>query len=258
MKRLIKYLKKRKTTIDFLLKIPENKYSSNTFHKLRVEIKKLNSLFDLIHFCSSDFKRKKTYKLFKSIFRQAGKVRELQLEDTMLKKYFDKKAIKDYRKNLKTQQFKAEGKFFALVNKKLLIQLNKKYRLIILHLYNVNPQKINTYFEKKRNQIQELLGQESTQIKQIHEIRKKLKILNYNRAIVVEEQPEKKLLKLDVLPELLGKWHDCQVIIEHLEKTQNKKQLSLATLQQIKIIKPKIVSEYKILFNKIKIIIPDL
>lgn len=256
MKKLTKYLKKRKTTIDFLLKIPQNKYSPNIFHQLRVEIKKLNSLFDLIHFCSNDFKRRTTYKPFKSIFRQAGKVRELQIEDAMIKNYFEKKVVKDYRKNLKKLRLKAEKDFFVLVNKRLMIQLNKKYPLIVAHLDDINPKKINTYFEKKRNQIQELLGQEIIQREQIHELRKHLKILNYNKAIVDKEK--ERILNQDILPELLGKWHDCQVIIAHLQKTHNKRQLSPTELDQIKIIKQKIVSEYKILFNEIKIILPDL
>ena len=256
MKKLTKYLKKRKTTIDFLLRIPQNKYTPNIFHQLRVEIKKLNSLFDLIQFCSHDFTRKTTYKPFKSIFHQAGKVRELQIEDAMIKNYFEKKVVKDYRKNLKKLRLKAETEFFVLVNKKLMIQLNKKYRAIIPHLYGIDQKKINTYLEKKANQIQELLGQEIIQREQIHELRKHLKILNYNKAIVDKEK--ERILNQDILPELLGKWHDCQVIIENLQNTHNKRQLSPAALYQIKIIKQKIVSEYKILFNEIKTIIPDL
>jgi CHAD domain-containing protein len=258
MKKLTKYLKKRKTTIDFLLRIPQNKYTPNIFHKLRVEIKKLNSFFDLINFCSANFKRKATYKPFKTIFRQAGKVRELQIEDAMIKNYFGKKVVKEYRENLKILRSKAKNDFFLLLNRKLLSQLNKKYRLIIPNLYDINPKKIDTYFEKKGNQIQELLGQESIQKEQIHELRKQLKILNYNKAILVKEKPEKKLLQIDVLPELLGKWHDCQVIIEHLQNMQSKRQISPTEFDQIKIIKPKIVSECKILFNEIKILIPNI
>lgn len=256
MKTLTKYLKKRKNAIDFLLRKPSKKYTPNTFHKLRVEIKKLNSLFDLIHFCSTDFKRKTTYKPFQSIFPQAGKVRELQIEDAMLKNYFGKKVIKDYRKNLKRLRLKAEEDFFLLVNKKLMNQLNKKYQAIIPHLHRINQKNINTYLDKKKNYIQELLVQESIQIEQIHKLRKQLKILNYNKALVDKEKPKEKLSKQDVLPELLGKWHDCQVIIKHLKKTLKKGQLSLTELNQIKTIKSKIVHESNVLLNKIRNALP--
>jgi hypothetical protein len=35
---------------------------------------------------------------------------------------------------------------------------------------------------------------------------------------VDKEKQDQKLSKQDVLPKLLGKWHDCQVIIKHLKK----------------------------------------
>ena len=45
--------------MNFLLKKSTRAYTPTTLHKLRVEIKKLNSFFELIHFCSKDFKWKK-------------------------------------------------------------------------------------------------------------------------------------------------------------------------------------------------------
>ena len=88
MKAPTKYLKKREDAINFLLEKPTRAYTIDTFHKLRVEINKLNAFFELINFYSKDFKRKKTFKPFKLIFRQAGKVRELQVEEAILRKYF--------------------------------------------------------------------------------------------------------------------------------------------------------------------------
>jgi CHAD domain-containing protein len=257
MKKLAKYIKNREAAIDFLLRKPRNKFTQNTYHKLRIEIKKLNSVFDLIRFYSTDFRRKKTYNPFKSIFRQAGKIRELQIEAAMLKKYFRKNSTNDYDKRLKKLRLKAEEDFFLLVNKKLMNQLNKKYQKIIPHLHRINQKNINTYLDKKKNYIQELLVQESVQIEQIHKLRKQLKILNYNKALVDKEKPEEKLSKQDVLPELLGKWHDCQVIIKHLKKTLKKGQLSLSELNQIKIIKSKIVHESNVLLNEIRNALPE-
>jgi CHAD domain-containing protein len=256
MKTLTKYLKKRKDVIGILLRKPSSKYTSNTFHKLRVEIKKLNSIFDLIKFCSTNFKRKTTYQPFKLIFRKAGKVRELQIENAMLKNYFENKVIKDYRKSLKKLRLKAEEDFFLLVNKKLIDRLNKKHCTINPHLGQIDKKKINTYLEKKENQIHELLGQEIIQTGQIHKLRKQLKILNYNRAIVDKEKQDEDLLKQDLLPELLGKWHDCQVFIKHLKKALNRGKLSQTEVKKLKIIQSKIVYESNILFNEIKNTIP--
>ena len=248
MKTLTKYLKNRIDVIDSLLRKSRDKYTPNTFHKLRVEIKKLNSGFDLINFCSTTFKRKATYKPYKIIFSKAGKVRELQIEDEMLNNYFGNKIIKNYRKSLKKLRLKAENDFFSLVNKKLMDQLNKKHHSIIPHLREIDSKKTAIYLEKKENQIKELLHREIIQTEQIHQLRKELKVLNYNKAITSKEKHSTQ----DVLPEILGKWHDCQVIIKHLEKALHQEKLSPAEAEQLKIIHSKIVNKRNILFNEIK------
>jgi hypothetical protein len=58
MKALAKYLKKREDTIESLLKKPARKYTPDTFHALRIKIKKLNALSGLIKFGVRDFKKK--------------------------------------------------------------------------------------------------------------------------------------------------------------------------------------------------------
>ena len=73
MKALKKYLKKRKSAITFLLEKQQESFTPDTFHTLRLEIKKLNALFDLVNFCSKSFKQKKTFKPFKLIFSSGRK-----------------------------------------------------------------------------------------------------------------------------------------------------------------------------------------
>src|SRR5436190_20764312 len=104
MKTLKKHLDDRKLAITTFLEQPRDQYTPETFHKLRVEIKKLNALFDLIDFCSKDFKRKKTFRPYHKIFRQAGKVRELQIEETIVQNYCNEHCLVDYQNKLKLQQ----------------------------------------------------------------------------------------------------------------------------------------------------------
>src|SRR5688572_32167235 len=118
MKALTNYLHKREAAIHAILKKPRRKYSSKTFHKLRVELKKLNAILKLISFCAQDLNREKTFKPFKKVFRKAGKVREIQVEEKMLKKYLPKNSLKRYRKRLKKRRSKAQKIYFKLVNKK--------------------------------------------------------------------------------------------------------------------------------------------
>ena len=116
---------------------------------------------------------------------------------------------------------------------------------------------MNTYLEKKKTKIQGLLGDDGIQTEQIHELRKQLKILNYNNAIVSKKQEEERLSKQDLLPELLGKWHDCQVIIKHLKKTLDRGQLRPTELDKLKLIQSTIAAESNMLFNEINNAIPE-
>ena len=61
MKALIKYFKIRKVAVNFTLEKPTWAYTPDTFHKLRVEIKKLNALFELTQLALKRWPVKKTY-----------------------------------------------------------------------------------------------------------------------------------------------------------------------------------------------------
>ena len=220
MKKLTKYFKKRVNAIISLLEIPKNSYTPETFHQLRVEIKQLNAFFELINFCSKDFKRKQTFKPFKVIFKQAGKIRELQIEESMLKKYFSNSSLTDYRTSLNANCLKEQDDFFSLIKKKLIKKLNKSYDKTTPLFKKIKKEDVNSYLEKKAKQLKRLLRQEKLEIAEIHELRKRLKTFRYNQKIIQSSpQEDKAYQKKDILSELLGKWHDYQVTVSHLKST---------------------------------------
>lgn len=131
-------------------------------------------------------------------------------------------------------------------------RLSKIHLAIIPHLCKIDKKKLSTYIAKKENHLQEIIGQEIIQTWQIHKLRKQLKLLNYNKEIVNKNKQDESLSKQDVLSELLGKWHDCKVIIRHIKKALNRGQLSLTEVDQLKTIQSKIVQEGNILLDEIK------
>jgi CHAD domain-containing protein len=120
------FLKKQEEALTFLLVKPSAKFTSNDFHQLRLEIKKLNAFLDLVNFCSNDFNRKKVLKAFTKIFRKAGKIRELQLEEQTIKKQQLGNLLKEYLMDLKWQESKEEVKFFILVKQLFPDRIQKK------------------------------------------------------------------------------------------------------------------------------------
>ena len=257
MKTPANYLKNREDAIRFLLRKPRSKYTPETFHKLRLEIKKLNAFFDLILYCSKDFKRNKTFKPYKLIFRQAGKVRELQLEEAMLKKYLRYNSLHEYCNNLKIMRQKEADNFFLMIDNNFLEQLEKTQEMLLPFLYEINHKKTNRYLEKKQKKIKKRIEKGISEKKELHQLRIRLKILNHNKTIYKKESAQKSDQKKENLTLLLGNWHDFQSINKHLEKTLKNSQLSLEELNHLKAIKIKIATESQQLFDKINTILPQ-
>ena len=252
MKLNAKYLKNRRDAINSLLEKPKRLYTPATFHKLRVELKKLDAFFDLIKFSSKDFKRKKTFKPFKLIFNHAGKVRELQVEEAMLKKYFLNNLLTGYSNSLKKLRLQEQKDYFSIANKKLVSELKKKYRVIVPFVAQMDKKKVKNYMKKKKNKIEKLLSQDTLETPQVHALRKRLKKFNYNKKSLDLDKQKKSLPNKDVLPELMGKWHDCQVVIKHLKKSMNTTGINPKEVTQCETVKANISSDSQDLFNKIK------
>ena len=257
MKTLRKYLKNRELAISLLVEKPNHKYTSDTFHKLRVEIKKLDAFFALLKFCFKDFKRKKTFKPFKQIFLQAGKIRELQIEEEMLKKYLPDISLHDYLNYLKRLRLKEQEAFFSIVNKKMAVRLKHKYHEIVPLLSKVNNKKVNRYLEKKITKIKELIGQGNLQAAWLHELRKRLNMLKFNRKSLSLEKQNISILKKDDFTMLLGQWHDSQVIMTHLNKTMETAGLNPKEIIQLEKLKIKLSSDSETVLKKINSILPE-
>ncbi len=143
MKALKKYLKKRKSAITVLLEKQPEFFTSDTFHTLRLEIKKLNALFDLVAFCSKGFQQKKTLKPFKLIFRQAGKIREIQVEEALLEAHFSPDFVIQHRNDLEKTLTEEFNNFFLISNPSFVQKLQKKYSKINAALAKTNKKMAN-------------------------------------------------------------------------------------------------------------------
>lgn len=242
----------RTKAIDVLLEKPVQKFTVEDFHKLRVEIKKLKSQFKLVNFCSKKFEWKKHFKSFQSIFQQAGKVRELQVEEASLKKYALYKGLKTYIKKLK--KVRQEEKFFFLlmINKDLRTRLKKSKKRVLSLIETINKKDAKSYLNKKRKQIENLISGKQLKIEKAHELRKLIKEFYYNIKSLNFPKQIKLLKETDSFQTVLGKWHDCEVIKVHLnEAMEDKAAMGPSEIKQLKKVKTKLSADCEILFNKI-------
>ena len=255
MKALETYFKKRKKAINLILEKAPDCYTVETFHELRLEIKRLSALFELIAFCSKKFKLQKTYKPFRIIFKKAGKIREIQLEQTLLEKQPNFHLLKKYPNRLKKLETKEIKNFFSTANKRLIKKLKGKYRKIIRFFTKTSKKKVNRYRNKARKEMKRLIQKNDFKKKQIHDFRKRLKVYQYNEKIL---HPNQKKIVPDQhkMSDLLGKWHDYDVVILHLKKIISTFKKDSNERKQLRIIKVTMTSKRAFLFVKINAALP--
>lgn len=246
----------RTNAIDALLEKPVQKFTVKDFHQLRVEIKKLKAQFKLVNFCSKKFEWKKHFQSFQSVFEKAGKVRELQLEASALKKYAIYRGLKTYIKNLKKARQKEMFVFLLMINKDLKSRLKKSKKMVLSLIETINKRDTKSYSEKKRKQIGNLISGKQLKMKNAHELRKHLKEFYYNIKSLNFPKQIKLIKATEAFQNMLGKWHDCEVIKQHVnEAMKDKTEMRPSEIKQIKSIKVKLSADCKILFKKINIAI---
>jgi CHAD domain-containing protein len=228
-----KYFKQIAKSINSLLKKPVPEYDKEDYHRLRVEIKKLNAFLDALLFCDENFNRDKYFKAFKKIFKQAGKIRESQLEETILKKY-EQYAIGHYLSDLKNSINKGQRKFIKIIDKDFRKKIKKSLSKIEPFIDKMNEQKVKEFQEKERSKITDLIQQKNLKPKKVHQLRKLLKVDYYNRKhLDVPGQNINIIREEDEFLVLLGKWHDCRIMNNELEKSITKEAIDPTELNQL-------------------------
>ncbi len=228
---LSKYFKNLEKKINKILKKPFDKYDEEDYHKLRVEIKKLNALLDLVKGCSKNFKRKKYFKPVKKIFKQSGKARELQLEESTLKKY-EQYSLEHYLSEVKDRIKKEQNNFHSLLNKKLKKKIKNSFKQIGPFIKVIRRKEVAIYIVKERKKISDLVQQKPLKPIQVHELRKSLKVDFYNRKSL-NLMEKNNLEEEDNFQELLGKWHDGRTMNDHLERSIIKEEIDPTELKQL-------------------------
>jgi CHAD domain-containing protein len=256
MKELVTYFKTRKSALNLILEKAPKSYTVENFHELRVEIKKTKALFELTAFCNKNFKPQKTFKPFSVIFKQAGKVRELQLQQTILEEQSCFNLLKKYPNQLKKLETKEIQKFFLLANKRLTKKLKEKHPIIIDFLAKTGKKKANRYRNRMRKEIKKLIRKDAFKKNEMHNFRKRLKVYQYNEKIFSIDPSRKVISTQTVLSDMLGEWHDYEVAILHLKNTIPSYKKNSKERKHLKTIKALLTLKRELLFDKINATLP--
>jgi CHAD domain-containing protein len=215
--------------IESILQEKKQDFKVDNIHELRVELKKLNLLLSIIKDSGNSLKYKKQLNHLKQIFKQAGRIRELQLVILQLNFWKEKYSISTLIsiKNIELKQAKLA---FIKMNK---VSIHYKHieQEIISKLEKSNNSnkfqkkirsKINYAFKKiKASHLNKIKLDDAKEV-ELHGLRiNTKKMINYLK-FYEEVSKDNYLDKLVELNHDLGEWHDLVVMKYHvLEYIQN-------------------------------------
>ncbi|MDE3184499.1 MAG: CHAD domain-containing protein [Bacteroidota bacterium] len=242
------YLKKLRKNIITLLKKSAEQFEDEDYHKLRVEIKKLKAVAGFIEFSHKKFSKKKALTPFKKIYKQAGKVRELQLEASFLKKN-NPQFIEQYLSDLDKRIEKEKKKFASPPRNQIKSKTKKTIKEIELFFQDTNEADSIEFINNERKQIAQLTRELPLKPANVHQLRKILKEDFYNRKRM--DQPSPKIKAEDDFLELLGSWHDCVVLNNQIGTSILKAEIDPAELAELLKINADVSLQSENLFNEI-------
>ena len=177
------------------------------------------------------------------------------MEQTLLEKQPNFHLLKKYPNRLKKLETKEIKNFFSTANKRLIKKLKGKYLKIIRFFTKTSKKKVNRYRNKARKEMKRLIQKNDFKKKQIHDFRKQLKVYQYNEKI---QHPNQKKIVSDQhkMSDLLGKWHDYDVVILHLKKIIATFKKDSNERKQLRIIKVTMTSKRAFQFVKINAALP--
>ena len=209
--------------IESILQEKKQDFKVDNIHELRVELKKLNLLLSIIKDSGNILKYKKQLNHLKQIFKQAGRIRELQLVILQLNFWKEKHSISTLIsiKNIELKQAKLA---FIKMNK---VSIHYKHieQEIISQLEKSNNSnkflkkirsKINNAFKKiKASHLNKIKKDQAKEV-ELHGLRINTKKVIIYLKFYEEVSKNNYLDKMVELNHDLGEWHDLLVLKLHV------------------------------------------
>jgi CHAD domain-containing protein len=200
--------------IEAILQKSGKDFTEEDFHNLRLGIKKIKAVLSFLRFCDPDFNQEKHFKPFADLFSQAGEVREIQIQQAMLKDHSSSPLLKSYFDDLSTSLRDHQAAFAARIDRKLKKKIRSSVKKAHAFLKNVSSRLMNQYLQDEQSRIKILLNADKLEKKQVHALRKQIKDIYYLQKIF--QPKDKRLLVADEFQEMLGQWHDYRVVAKDL------------------------------------------
>jgi len=232
-----------------VLKKKKYALSDKDFHSIRVDIKKIHALFELVEKSDPSFHQKKNFAPFKLVFEQAGQIRDKEVIQTILHEQPYNASIEKFEFDLFHQINKEKKQFFKLIKSSLLKNISHHRSKVSDFINHIHHKAATKYVKKKTNALHDVLIEDHVDPSNLHEIRKQIKDVYYIRKMI--EPKNNQASRTDQLQELLGQWHDGRVLLQELDKYLESSHLTAKDQKPYESLKKRIRKENEAQFNAI-------
>ena len=221
------------TSISANIKLASIRQSSSYIHKLRLSIKRFNILIDLLEAYENTILEDKQIKNIRYIFLQCGKLRDLQIENTILKNIKNDQGvsckslsewIKSKRKNKKnilSKTLKKKSEFeLVLLNQRINELLEKIDGFQLYNNCRTNAFELISEFNRSVN-----IELDDTTLHRLRTIIKNIVytnilLRNNKQELIIEPQD---LKYLNILQQKIGRWHDYYLFHKRISQFSQQK-----------------------------------
>ncbi len=193
-------------------------FQEEAIHEFRVVMKKQAAFFALLHVIDPAFDAEKTRALYFRIFKNAGSIRKVHIEHNILAGLnLSSERHAGIFENLDQRLAKRIARFRQHDNKKDLRVIVKNGKYIRSRINRIQGDKqiarLDDYFSSIFQNLKSLADDCKKSENHFHDLRKSLKELYYNLALILQlsanyRLPKRALKYLDSLQSNLGEWHD--------------------------------------------------
>ncbi|MCF8304024.1 MAG: CHAD domain-containing protein [Bacteroidales bacterium] len=228
-KAILHYIEKQQDVFKKHYKKAIKKFDAEAIHKIRLGVKKLRTVFRFLEYLDpGGVKAKKSIKHERSLFKSAGVIRELQVQQELVTAYEKEHnvSLEEYKKHLAGNEEKArkdlkKNKSRNRVKKEIGRSHKQVRKVLKKHSNDQIHQRLIDLIEEKFNLIN-ILNAESTEGNR-HKMRTQLKQIHYLLGLLdKDEEANRKFTgRLDPIYETeqkMGQWHDKIVCLDHLQE----------------------------------------
>lgn len=262
------YYQKHRAIVDEALILCENTDNIEAIHSMRLSIKRIRVVGKLADIISDGtFNSKSRLKEINKFFKKSGKLRDSQVTKHLLMDFNDQSLL-PVIEMFTSREIKQRSKFEVALSSFDKLYFDDFEVALKDMILGVSEKKVlscgNTLLNNLEGEMQEIFHA-STDEKRMHDIRTRLKDINYLNNIFDQQLPVREYLHIDVerlreLGEMAGAWHDClnleKIVRKYINKTPDS--VDTSALQdfrmELKQKKESLLQEYScILLNEVKI-----